>query len=82
MKNVSAQEQLAINGGLKAVPKLGPFPSKIGKEELYEIIDMWDFSPANKARIRQILDNETDLQGPHLFRYYNPKPSRGQRTVN
>ena len=67
---------LAIEGGSKAVPMLGPFPTKLGKEELWELIDMWDFSPAKKEKIREILDGETNLQGPHLFRYYNPKPSR------
>lgn len=70
------QEALAVKGGPKAVPRLGPFPTKIGKEELWELIDMWDFSPAKKEKIREILDAETNLQGPHLFRYYNPKPSR------
>lgn len=70
------QAQLAINGGLKAVPKLGPFPTKIGKEELWELIDMWEFSSASKAQIKKILESERGLQGPHLFRYYNPKPSR------
>jgi dTDP-4-amino-4,6-dideoxygalactose transaminase len=69
-------EKLAIDGGPKAVEKLGPYPSKIGKAELWELIDMWDFSPAGKARIQEILEQETGLQGPHLFRYYNPKPSR------
>jgi dTDP-4-amino-4,6-dideoxygalactose transaminase len=37
---------------------------------------MWDFSPGNKEKIKAILNSETNLQGPHLFRYYNPKPSR------
>jgi dTDP-4-amino-4,6-dideoxygalactose transaminase len=70
------REKLAIDGGPKAVEKLGPYPSKIGKDELWELIDMWDFSPAGKARIKEILDSEVNLAGPHLFRYYNPKPSR------
>lgn len=76
MKAEKEQEELAIEGGPKAVPKLGPFPTKIGKEELWELIDLWDFSPGNKGKIKEILDRETNLQGPHLFRYYNPKPSR------
>ena len=70
------QERLAIEGGLKAVPKLGPFPTKIGREELWEIIDMWGFSAGNKEKIKAVLDSDANLQGPHLFRYYNPKPSR------
>ena len=70
------KESSVIEGTTKAVPKLGPFPTKIGREELWEIIDMWDFSPGNKEKIKAVLDSDTNLQGPHLFRYYNPKPSR------
>ncbi len=69
-------EELAINGGHKAVPELGPFPSKIGSEELLEIIDMWELSPGNTAAIRKIIEREPNLKGPHLFRYYNPKPAK------
>ena len=70
------KESSVVEGTTKAVPKLGPFPTKIGREELWEIIDMWDFSPGNKEKIKAILNSDADLQGPHLFRYYNPKPSR------
>jgi dTDP-4-amino-4,6-dideoxygalactose transaminase len=41
-----------------------------------EILDMWEFSPDNRDRIRRIIESETNLKGPHLFRYYNPKPSK------
>ena len=68
--------KLAVDGGAKAVPELGPFPTKIGGEELLEILDMWEFSPENRAKIRQIIKSEANLKGPHLFRYYNPKPSK------
>jgi len=71
-----SDQRLAIDGGEKAVPKLGPFPTKIGKDELWEIIRLWKFTPENQARLREILDSEPDLRGPHLFRYYNPEPSR------
>jgi dTDP-4-amino-4,6-dideoxygalactose transaminase len=37
---------------------------------------MWDFSPGNKEKLQAILASDTNIQGPHLFRYYNPKPSR------
>ena len=67
---------LASEGGPKAVPKLGPFPSKLGREELWELIDLWEFDPSSKSRIREILEHESSLEGPHLFRYYNSKPSR------
>jgi 8-amino-3,8-dideoxy-alpha-D-manno-octulosonate transaminase len=69
-------EKLAIDGGPKAVAELGPFPTKIGAEELLEILDMWELSPENRAKIKQTIQSEANLRGPHLFRYYNPKPSR------
>lgn len=69
-------EKLAIEGGKKAVEKLGPLPTKIGKEELLEIIDMWEFSPQTQAKIRELIQKEANVKGPHLFRYYNPKPSK------
>ncbi|MFH1006190.1 MAG: DegT/DnrJ/EryC1/StrS family aminotransferase [Candidatus Latescibacterota bacterium] len=69
-------EKLAAEGGPKAVAELGPFPTKIGAEELLEIVEMWEFSPENRDRIREIIKSETGLKGPHLFRYYNPKPSK------
>jgi 8-amino-3,8-dideoxy-alpha-D-manno-octulosonate transaminase len=69
-------EKLAIDGGPKAVQELGPGRTKIGAEELLEILDMWEFSPENRAKIRDIIESETNLKGPHLFRYYNPKPSK------
>jgi len=70
-----SEERLAIDGGEKAVPKLGPYPTKIGREELLALIDLWELSPEGKTRIREILEAEPDVAGPHLFRYYNPKPS-------
>jgi len=70
------KEKLAIEGGAKAVHELGPFPTKIGADELLEILDMWEFSPENAAKIKQIIESESNLKGPHLFRYYNPKPSK------
>ena len=69
-------EKLAVDGGPKAVPELGPFPTKIGGDELLEILELWEFSPVNRDRIRRIIESEADLKGPHLFRYYNPKPSK------
>jgi 8-amino-3,8-dideoxy-alpha-D-manno-octulosonate transaminase len=69
-------EKLAIDGGPKAVVELGPFPTKIGAEELLEILDMWEFSPESRTKIKQLIKSETNLKGPHLFRYYNPKPSK------
>jgi 8-amino-3,8-dideoxy-alpha-D-manno-octulosonate transaminase len=60
----------------KAVPQLGPFPSKIGSEELLELLDLWQFSPETKTQITELVKADRNLQGPHLFRYYNPRPSK------
>lgn len=69
-------EKLAIDGGAKAVDKLGPYPTKIGKEELLEVLDLWQMAPENAAKIKAIIEGEKNLKGPHLFRYYNPRPSK------
>jgi dTDP-4-amino-4,6-dideoxygalactose transaminase len=60
----------------KAVPQLGPYPTKIGSEELLEVLDLWQFSPETKKQITEIVRSDRNLQGPHLFRYYNPRPSK------
>jgi 8-amino-3,8-dideoxy-alpha-D-manno-octulosonate transaminase len=70
------EASLAVNGAKKSVTKLGPYPTKIGREELAELIDLWEFSPENRRKIQAILAAEKNLRGPHLFRYYNPKPSK------
>lgn len=69
-------EKLAIEGGKKAVRQIGPYPTKIGRDELWAIIDLWEFSGTNKERLKKIIFDDSDVRGPHLFRYYNPKPSR------
>ncbi|HQH53797.1 MAG TPA: DegT/DnrJ/EryC1/StrS family aminotransferase [Candidatus Hydrogenedentes bacterium] len=68
--------KLAIHGGPKAVPSLGPYPAKIGARELWEIVDMWEFSGDRKEKLRELILGDENVSGPHLFRYYNPKPSR------
>jgi 8-amino-3,8-dideoxy-alpha-D-manno-octulosonate transaminase len=68
--------KLAIEGGPKAVDKLGPFPTKIGKDELLEVLDLWQFSAGSMEKIRTIIDADEGVKGPHLFRYYNPRPSK------
>jgi len=70
------QSKLAIDGGAKAVEQLGPYPTKIGKEELLEVLDLWEFSQGNKQAIAKIIAGDANLNGPHLFRYYNPRPSK------
>jgi 8-amino-3,8-dideoxy-alpha-D-manno-octulosonate transaminase len=69
-------EELAIQGGRKAVPELGPFPTKIGKEELFEILSLWQLGPETAQKLRKLLESEAEIKGPHLFRYYNPQPSK------
>lgn len=55
---------------------LGPYPTKLDHEELIELIDLWELSPDTRARIEQLLRDDPQLRGPHLFRYYNPRPSK------
>lgn len=69
-------QNLAINGGAKAADKLGPFPTKIGRDELLEVFDLWQLSPENTSKIKAIIESDKNLRGPHLFRYYNPRPSK------
>jgi 8-amino-3,8-dideoxy-alpha-D-manno-octulosonate transaminase len=76
MSVTQQEEQLAIHGGPKAVPEIIPSRTKISAEELWEIVDMWDFSGDRKEKIRELIFEEGGVCGPHLFRYYNPKPSR------
>jgi 8-amino-3,8-dideoxy-alpha-D-manno-octulosonate transaminase len=69
--------ELAIEGGTKAVRKLGPYTSKIHKEELEEILDLWEFAPGVREKMVALIEKSAgQLKGPHLFRYYNPRPSK------
>ena len=54
------------------------FPTKIGKSELLEVLDLWEMSPETTAQIKMMIEAEAHLKGPHLFRYYNPRPSKVQ----
>jgi dTDP-4-amino-4,6-dideoxygalactose transaminase len=58
------------------VLRLGPYPTKIGAEELLEVLDLWQFTPETKKQIAELVQTDRNLQGPHLFRYYNPRPSK------
>ena len=53
----------------KAVPQLGPYPTKIGAEELLEVLDLWEFTPEIKRQIAELITSDRNLRGPHLFRY-------------
>jgi len=69
-------EKLAIDGGPRTVPELRPHRSKIAGEELWAIVDMWGFPAERKERLKDLILGTSEIEGPHLFRYYNPKPSR------
>jgi 8-amino-3,8-dideoxy-alpha-D-manno-octulosonate transaminase len=63
-----------------AVPALGPYTSKIHKEELMEVLDLWTFAPGVKKKVSALIEKHADeLEGPHLFRYYNPRPSKVEK---
>ncbi len=68
--------KLAIHGGKKAVPQLGPYPTKLGADELLALMDLWEMSPTTHRAVQKLIRGDRKLKGPHLFRYYNPKPSR------
>jgi len=71
-----SEEKLATQDNSRAVNELGPFPTKIGKEELLEILSMWQFSPETQKKLAGLIEADENVQGPHLFRYYNPRPSK------
>ena len=73
-----SSRSIAINGSPKGVVKLGPYPTKIGKDELLELLDLWQMSEKTTAKIKKLIEDEEDVIGPHLFRYYNPRPSKVQ----
>ena len=57
--------------------KLGPYTSKIHTEELIELLDLWQYPPGVKDKITKLVQtNAQGIEGPHLFRYYNPRPSK------
>lgn len=69
--------ELAINGGPKAVEKIEcPSEPKVGLEEFLELADTWGYSAEAVERVREALKDEPLGAGPHLTRYYNPRPSK------
>lgn len=66
-------DQLAINGGPKAVTEFEAEPEhKIWLEELMEVLDIWNLPDDALADIRAIIE-EKGLESPHLFRYYGER---------
>ncbi len=71
------ESELAVNGGPKAIQGFsGQGEPKVGIEEFLELADTWGFSEAAIARIREAVQDEDIGAGPHLTRYYNPRPSK------
>lgn len=69
MQNLTADTETKIT--------LGPYATKIHQEELIELLDLWEFAPGIKEKIVGLIHDQADeLKGPHLFRYYNPRPSK------
>ena len=72
--------KLAIENGPKSVKTLGPYTSKIHTAELLELLDLWQFPAGARRQITALVRRNADrIQGPHLFRYYNPRPSKVQQ---
>ncbi|MCX6991668.1 MAG: DegT/DnrJ/EryC1/StrS family aminotransferase [Kiritimatiellaeota bacterium] len=70
-------KQLAIEGGAKAVKQTGSYPTKIHVDELLELLDLWEFPAATRKTLATaIRKSAKEIKGPHLFRYYNPRPSK------
>ena len=68
--------RLAIEGGPKSVKTLGPYKSKMHTEELLHLMDLWEYPKDVKKQLTGIIKkNSEKIEGPHLFRYYNPRPS-------
>jgi len=69
--------KLAIEGGTKAVKQTGPYPTKIHVDELLELLDLWKFPTVARKTMETIIRKSAkEIKGPHLFRYYNPRPSK------
>ena len=64
----------------KKVPKIGQakkYPTKIHVAELLEVLDLWKFPAGARCQLQAIIRKAApQIEGPHLFRYYNPRPSK------
>ena len=76
-KTQDTQTQLAVNGGTPAVTGLeSPSQPKVGVEEFMELADTWGFGEEARRKIHEAIKDEDIGGGPHLTRYYNPRPSK------
>lgn len=64
----------------KKVKKIGQakkYPTKIHVAELLEVLDLWRFPTGVRHQLQAIIRKAApQIEGPHLFRYYNPRPSK------
>jgi 8-amino-3,8-dideoxy-alpha-D-manno-octulosonate transaminase len=68
-------EQLALQGGLKAVSTIeGKGQPKIGAEEFVSVAERFGFEGDELARIRDIAETRDWEQGPFLANYYSDLP--------
>ena len=70
------ESDLAVNGGPKAVEQFeGKGKPKVGTDEFMKLAELWGFSDDALGKIRDAVAGEQIGNGPHLTRYYNPRPS-------
>lgn len=71
------QSELAINGSPWGVPSTeSTSQPKVGVAEFMELADLWGFSDEAKNKVYEAVKDEDLGDGPHLTRYYNPRPSK------
>ncbi len=76
-EDIIVRDKLALDNGPRAVKALGPFTSKIHAEELLELLDLWQYPPGLREQLAGLIRRHAQrIRGPHLFRYYNPRPSK------
>lgn len=72
MSKEREQEQLALQGGLKAVTTIeGKGQPKIGVEEFMSVAERFGLPEQTLAKIRQAIDEEGYGDGPFLANYYS-----------
>ena len=76
MEKNAEEKKSTRESSFAEVDKLGPYTTKIHKEELIELLDLWEYGPGIKEKLEELIDKDDKLKGPHLFRYYNPRPSK------
>ncbi|MDP6779458.1 MAG: DegT/DnrJ/EryC1/StrS family aminotransferase [Candidatus Latescibacteria bacterium] len=65
-------ERLAIDGGPKAVSKLGPHSGKLHIEELEGLLDLWEYPAGVKEEIVEVIRrNAEGIKVGNVYRYYN-----------